>query len=156
MQITIIAVGKKPPSWIDAGVQEFSKRISGDLSLRLIEVTPVKRSKTGNTTRLLATEAARIRAVVPKDNLIIALDENGKSFTTKTLSTRLSGWMQDGQDVAIVIGGADGLDPELLQTAGETWSLSRLTLPHALVRVVLAEQIYRAWSILKNHPYHRD
>jgi 23S rRNA (pseudouridine1915-N3)-methyltransferase len=109
-----------------------------------------------NTPKLLALEADRIRAAMPKDIHVIALDERGREFGTRDLAGRIAEWARQGQDITCVIGGADGLDREFIKAADETWSLSRLTLPHALVRVLLAEQIYRACTILQNHPYHRE
>jgi len=156
MRITIVAVGKKMPAWINQGVEEYSRRTRTQLPFSIIEVASVKRNKTTSNNKILVTEANRIRQHVPAQAYKIALDEKGREFTTKKFSQRLDDWIQDGQDVAFIIGGADGLDPDLKTEANDTWSLSQMTLPHGLVRVLLAEQIYRAWSLLHNHPYHRE
>ncbi|OGT75408.1 MAG: 23S rRNA (pseudouridine(1915)-N(3))-methyltransferase RlmH [Gammaproteobacteria bacterium RIFCSPLOWO2_02_FULL_56_15] len=156
MQITLIAVGRKAPAWIKEGFETYRKRIRSPFSFKLIEVEAVRRNKSISTQKLLALEAERIRSVLPHSARVIALAEQGKDFSTRDLADRIRGWMRQGQAVALLIGGADGIDRTLLKEAGETWSLSRLTLPHALARVLLAEQIYRACSILQNHPYHRE
>jgi 23S rRNA (pseudouridine1915-N3)-methyltransferase len=156
MQISLVAVGRKAPAWINEGFESYRKRITTPCRLRLIEVEAVRRTPALNTPKLLALEADRIRAAMPKDIHVIALDERGREFGTRDLAGRIAEWARQGQDVACVIGGADGLDREFIKAADETWSLSRLTLPHALVRVLLAEQIYRACTILQNHPYHRE
>ncbi|TAJ91518.1 MAG: 23S rRNA (pseudouridine(1915)-N(3))-methyltransferase RlmH [Gammaproteobacteria bacterium] len=156
MQISLVAVGRKAPAWINEGFESYRKRITTPCRLRLIEVEAVRRTPALNTPKLLALEADRIRAALPKDIHVIALDERGREFGTRDLAGRIAEWARLGQDVACVIGGADGLDREFIKAADETWSLSCLTLPHALVRVLLAEQIYRACAILQNHPYHRE
>jgi 23S rRNA (pseudouridine1915-N3)-methyltransferase len=155
-RITIVAVGKRMPEWIQTGFAEYKKRLSHEVNLELVEVTPARRAKSTITQRLREQEGLAILDAIPARNLVIALDETGKRQTTLQLSARMQDWIEQGIDVSLIIGGADGLDDTVLASAQERWSLSDYTLPHALVRVVLIEQLYRAWSILKNHPYHRE
>ena len=140
MRVTILSVGHKMPAWIQEGFNEYAKRMPPEIRLALVELKP----------------GADILDALPKGGTIIALDERGKSVTSQGLSVMLSGWMQDGSHPVFVIGGADGLEPAVKDRADKMISLSALTLPHAMVRVVLAEQLYRAWSILARHPYHRE
>ena len=140
MRVTILSVGHKMPAWIQEGFNEYAKRMPPEIRLALVELKP----------------GADILDALPKGGTIIALDERGKSVTSQGLSVMLSGWMQDGSHPVFVIGGADGLDASVKERADKMISLSALTLPHAMVRVVLAEQLYRAWSILARHPYHRE
>lgn len=156
IRISIVAVGKRMPDWIQTGFAEYEKRLSHEVSLELIEISSARRTKSSATQKLRQEEAHAILEAVPEHSHIIALDENGKRQTTLQLSARLQDWIDQGINVSLIIGGADGLDESVLADAHERWSLSDYTLPHALVRVVLAEQIYRAWSVLKNHPYHRE
>jgi 23S rRNA (pseudouridine1915-N3)-methyltransferase len=155
-RITIAAVGRRAPGWVQAGFAEYKKRLSSAIDLKLVEVRPGPRGKTGAVDKVRRDEAAGILKAVPTDNTVIALDEKGKRQTTAKFSACLNQWINDGRDVCFIIGGADGLDPSVLDAADEVWSLSDYTLPHALVRVILAEQIYRAWSIINKHPYHRE
>jgi 23S rRNA (pseudouridine1915-N3)-methyltransferase len=156
VKLLIVAVGSRMPAWVDAAVAEYAKRIGRSVPLELVEIKPQARSGGTSAARAVAQEADRIRAALPRQAQVIALDEHGTEITTRALSQRLEGWMAEGSDVAFVIGGADGLDRELKSSAHHTLRLSSLTLPHALVRVLLAEQLYRAMSLLKNHPYHRE
>lgn len=155
MQLIIAAVGHKMPGWIETGFAEYAKRMPPDCRVVLKEIKPVDRSGSKTAETAMALERARIEAVLPKGARLIALDERGQDLTTVALSGLLSRWRQEGRDVTFVIGGADGLDPELKARAETMIRLSSLTLPHGLVRVLLAEQLYRAWSITQNHPYHR-
>ena len=155
MQLIVAAVGHKMPAWIEAGFQEYAKRMPPECRLVLKEIKPVDRAANKSAESVMAQERARIEAVLPKTGRVIALDERGTAMTTLELSQQLSIWQQHGGDVSFVIGGADGLDAEFKQNADSLLRLSNMTLPHGLVRVMLAEQLYRAWSILKNHPYHR-
>jgi 23S rRNA (pseudouridine1915-N3)-methyltransferase len=155
MRLTIVAVGQKVPDWAQTAYDDYAKRFPPELKVELKAVkTEPRASKTLDT--LLAAERQRIEAVIPKGTRIVALDERGTAVTTVALSARLTGWQLGGDDVAIVIGGPDGLDPAFKQAAHERLRLSDLTLPHAMVRVLLIEQLYRAWSITVNHPYHRE
>ncbi len=156
MRSHLIAVGKRMPAWITAGFNEYNKRLPRKLHLNLVEIAPAARTKSATVRKALAEEACRIRAAVPEDALVIALDEHGDQFNSNILSRRIASWNTLGRDLAFIIGGADGLDAELKQTVDMLWSLSTMTLPHALVRIIVVEQIYRAWTILQNHPYHRE
>ena len=144
------------PEWIDTGYAEFSKRMPPELQINLIEVTPSVRNKSTPIEKNIKEEGERIQSTIPANSKLIVLDEKGKNFSSVELSKKMEGWLPLGQDIVIVIGGADGIDPMIKQKADEKWSLSSFTLPHALVRVVIAEQLYRAWSILQGHPYHRE
>ena len=155
MQLIVAAVGHKMPAWIEAGFQEYAKRMPPECRLVLKEIKPIERSSGKNAETVMAQERIRIEAALPKGGRVIALDEHGAHMTTVQLSQQLSIWQQQGGDVSFVIGGADGLDAEFKKNADMLLRLSNMTLPHALVRVILAEQLYRAWSILRNHPYHR-
>ncbi|MGH8618711.1 MAG: 23S rRNA (pseudouridine(1915)-N(3))-methyltransferase RlmH [Burkholderiales bacterium] len=152
MKLVVAAVGHRMPPWIDEGFQEYARRMPRELRLELAAVKPAA----GAQGQDKAAEAARLRAAVPDGARLVALDERGKALTTVALAKQLARWREEGRDIAFAIGGADGLDPGLLKEADLVLSLSALTLPHAMVRVVLAEQLYRAWTILQNHPYHRE
>jgi 23S rRNA (pseudouridine1915-N3)-methyltransferase len=156
MKLLIIAVGNRMPDWVGAATDEYMKRMGRDLALELVTLRPQARTGGVNAARAMAQEAERIRAAIPRQAHLVVMDERGDNVTTRELAQRLERWMQTGRDVALVIGGADGIDPGLKTAAHETLRLSSLTLPHALARVVLAEQLYRAMSLLKNHPYHRE
>jgi 23S rRNA (pseudouridine1915-N3)-methyltransferase len=156
LKLVIIAVGTRMPGWVDAAMADYAKRMGRELLLEIIEVKPQDRAGGVPAARAMALEAERIRTAIPKQARVVALDERGADVTTRALAQRLEGWMGEGRDVAIIIGGPDGLDAEVKSKAQETLRLSSLTLPHALVRVLLAEQLYRAASLLKNHPYHRE
>ena len=155
MQLIIFAVGHKMPIWIESGFTEYSKRMPFECRISLREIKPVERSGNKNALTIMALERARIEAVIPKQTRIIVLDEQGKDLTTMQLSQLLTEWQQEGGDTCFVIGGADGLDAEFKACANLKIRISSLTLPHGIVRVILAEQLYRAWSITQNHPYHR-
>jgi 23S rRNA (pseudouridine1915-N3)-methyltransferase len=156
VKIRILAVGHKMPAWIETGYQEYAKRMPPDAALELLEIKPEKRAAGASTERIQKLEAARIAAALPEQAMLIALDERGKQLTTAEFSAQLARWMQDGAQPCFVIGGADGLDASIKQRADLSLGLSRLTLPHGLARVMLAEQLYRAVSLLKGHPYHRE
>jgi len=144
------------PAWVSTGYDEFIKRLPKEFTPLLKEIPPGRRSKNSDLKRAIEEESERILQAIPKDCLVVALDERGKSWTTRQLAEQMSDWTSSGRDIALVVGGPDGLSAEVKQRADLKWSLSALTLPHALVRVVLAEQLYRAWSLITNHPYHRD
>jgi 23S rRNA (pseudouridine1915-N3)-methyltransferase len=143
------------PIWVKAGYEEFSRRLPPECNLKLVEVPAVKRRKGLAVADMLKREGERMLRSVPPRVRILTLEREGVAWSTETLATRLLFWMREGIDVALLIGGPDGLAPACLQRADERWSLSSLTLPHGLVRVIVAEQLYRAWTTLNNHPYHR-
>ena len=155
MQLIIAAVGHKMPAWIEDGYQEYAKRMPAECRLVLKEIKPVERSGSRSAETVMAQERARIEAVLPKGGRVVALDEHGRDLTTLQLAQQLTNWQQLGGDVTFVIGGADGLDADFKKHADLLMRVSSLTLPHGMVRVLLAEQLYRAWSITRNHPYHR-
>ena len=155
MQLIIAAVGHKMPAWIEAGFAEYAKRMPPECRLLLKEIKPADRAGGRTAETVMAQERTRIEAAIPKWARIIALDERGKDITTVQLAKYLTEWQQDGRDVTFVIGGADGLDTQFKTGADLLVRISSLTLPHGMVRVLLAEQLYRAWSITQNHPYHR-
>lgn len=155
MQIHLIAVGNRMPTWVELGYQDYAKRLPPECALRLHEIPAGKRGKNADIVRLTRQEGEKMAALIPKGARVIALEVGGRAWSTEQLSARLDSWMGDGRDVALLVGGPEGLERGLSASADECWSLSPLTLPHPLVRIVLAEQLYRAWSILKGHPYHR-
>jgi 23S rRNA (pseudouridine1915-N3)-methyltransferase len=155
MQLVIAAVGHKMPAWIETGFAEYAKRMPPDCRIVLREIKPVDRSGSRSAETVMAMEKSRIEAVIPKGSRLVALDERGKDLTSAQLAKNLAQWQQGGTDVTFVIGGADGLDAQFKQQADMLLRISSLTLPHGMVRVLLAEQLYRAWSITQNHPYHR-
>jgi 23S rRNA (pseudouridine1915-N3)-methyltransferase len=156
VNIHLITVGTKMPAWVTTAYSEYAKRLPRECSLTLKEINAAQRTKNSNADKYKMEEARRLEAAIPWGARIIVLDERGQQWTTRQLSSNLEQWMQGGQDIALLVGGPDGLDKSLLQKARQKWSLSPLTLPHPMVRVVLAEQLYRAWSILQGHPYHRE
>ncbi len=156
MRLLIVAVGTRMPHWVSEGYEEFARRMPRELALELMEIKSEPRTAGKPVTALLAAEAARITQALPARCRRIVLDERGQDVTTRQLAGLLAGWMAEGEDVAFIIGGADGLAPEIKAAGHATLRLSSLTLPHALVRVLLAEQLYRATSLLRNHPYHRE
>ena len=155
MKLVVVAVGQRAPGWTQIAWEDYAKRFPPELKIELRTIKTERRvSRTLET--LYAAERQRIEAALPKDVHVVALDERGDSFTTMQLAGRLKEWQARGGDVALVIGGPDGLDPAFKRAAHERLRLSDLTLPHAMVRVLLIEQLYRAWSINANHPYHRE
>jgi 23S rRNA (pseudouridine1915-N3)-methyltransferase len=155
MHIHLIAVGTRMPAWVTEGYREYARRLPPECSLRLVEISPSKRRKTLSTERIREEEGRQQLAAIPEQALVIAMDVSGKPWSTQGLADRLQDWLQGGRDIALLVGGADGLSAACLARADLRWSLSAHTLPHALVRVVIAEQVYRAWSLLSGHPYHR-
>ena len=155
MQIQLITVGTKMPSWVQQGYEAYAKRLPRECELVLKEIPASKRAKNADIAKIISEEGERIfSSMLPNSHLVI-LDLGGKCWSTQDLSTALVRWQHLGQHVALVVGGADGLDNTLKVKAKESWCLSNLTFPHPLVRIIIAEQIYRAWSLLQNHPYHR-
>ena len=156
MLIRVVAVGTKMPAWVGAAVDDYSRRMPPDWRLEWREVRAEPRGASGHAQAWMQREAERIRAALPAGARLVVLDERGRDLDTHALAQRVAGWREDARPVAIVIGGPDGVDSALTRAADETLRLSSLTLPHPLVRVLLAEQLFRAWSILAGHPYHRD
>jgi len=155
MKLLVVAVGQRVPDWAQVAWDDYAKRFPPEIKFELRAVkTEPRGSKTLET--LYAAERERIEAVIPKGTRIVVLDERGTSLTTKALAARLQAWQEEGGDVALVIGGPDGLDPQFKAAARERIRLSDLTLPHAMARVLLVEQLYRAWSVNAGHPYHRE
>jgi 23S rRNA (pseudouridine1915-N3)-methyltransferase len=155
MRLVLVAVGTRMPAWADAAFAEYAKRMPAELRLELKAVKAEARGAK-NAGQLMTAEATRIEAAIPRGARRIALDEHGRRVTSAELAARLVAWQNDGRDAALVVGGPDGLDATLRASCDETLRLSDLTLPHALVRIVVAEALYRAWSINANHPYHRE
>lgn len=156
MKFVVVAVGRRMPHWVAAGFEEYAKRMPREARVELIEVRPEPRAGGKPAAKLLAAEGERIRAALPKDAIRVVLDERGRTVATIEFARMTAGWREEGRDVAFVIGGPDGIAPEIRREADVLLALSALTLPHPLARVVLAEQLYRALSILQNHPYHRE
>ncbi len=155
MKLTILSLGHKMPAWAQGGFEEFAKRMPPEARIELIELKPEDRSSK-SVEKLLAQEALRINAAIPKNAERVVLDERGTPLTTKLLAAWLEAWMANGVSPCFIIGSADGLAPSVKQSADKLAALSGCTLPHGMVRVMLAEQLYRAWSLLRNHPYHRE
>lgn len=155
MRIRLIAVGQKMPEWVTTGFSEYAKRLPSDCSLDLVEIPLAKRGKNVDVARAMRREGEHMLAAIGAQDIVVTLEVTGASWSTEQLATRLAGWRDQGQSVSLLVGGPEGLDNACLAKANMRWSLSSLTLPHPLVRVVLAEQLYRAWTILQNHPYHR-
>ncbi|PWG64101.1 23S rRNA (pseudouridine(1915)-N(3))-methyltransferase RlmH [Sediminicurvatus halobius] len=154
MRLRLLAVGRRPPRWVREGMESFAERLPGYLRFELVEIAPGEARRGGDVARARLQEAERLRAAAG-EACVVALDERGDAWNTDQLARRLRGWLQEGRDTAFLVGGADGLDPSCLAAAEHAWSLSALTLPHMLVRVIVAEQLYRAWTLLEGHPYHR-
>ena len=155
MQINLLAVGTRMPAWIDEGYREYARRMPRECSLVLNQIPLAQRSKSQAIERAVNEEGKRMLAALSDRQQVIALDVKGRSWSTEQLAQQLDNWKQDGRDISLLVGGPDGLATECLQRAEQVWSLSSLTLPHPLVRVLLAEQLYRAWSLNSGHPYHR-
>lgn len=155
MLLRVAAIGQRMPAWVSTGWQEYARRFPGNLRLELIELPLERRGKNPDIERLRSREGEALLAATPVGALSVALDITGRKWSTEDLSSQLENWMGSGRDVCFMIGGPDGLSPACLAAADSRWSLGPLTLPHPMVRVILAEQLYRAWSIINNHPYHR-
>jgi 23S rRNA (pseudouridine1915-N3)-methyltransferase len=156
MRISIITIGTKMPPWVSQGVEEYSKRMPRELRVEWKELPLAPRGKGSNPEKLKQKEGEQILKAIPDGDRIIALDVRGKGLSTEQLARQLSDWQMSGDNYCLLIGGPDGLSPDCLQRAERRWSLSELTMPHPLVRILLAEQLYRAWTITVNHPYHRE
>lgn len=152
----MLAIGTRMPKWVNDGYQDYARRLGRDCQLVLREIPSPRKSKSEDAGRIKRLEGQQLISAIPANAYVIALDERGKSHTTKALSEKLGNWFENYRRVVILVGGADGLSQECLAGCRERWSLSAMTFPHALVRVIVAEQIYRAYSLLNNHPYHRE
>lgn len=155
MHLLVAAVGQRMPGWVNEAWNEYTRRMPPGLGLSLREITLAKRGRNADTKRLTGIESKALFDAMPKRARIVALDVRGQSWSTEKLAVKLEEWMGDGRDVGFMIGGPDGISADIMNKVHTRWSLGPLTLPHPLVRVVLAEQLYRAWTITQNHPYHR-
>ncbi len=155
MKLRLVAVGTRMPDWVDAAFADYTRRLPAEYGFALQEIAVTPRGKNADIARLKRDEGEKLLKALPRDTRLVTLDERGVQWSTEQLAARLSAWLQDGRDVTLAIGGPDGHAPEVLARADESWGLSKLVLPHALVRVVVAEALYRAWSVNANHPYHR-
>ena len=156
MVIHFITVGQKMPKWVQEGYTEYEKRLPKACRLKLVELPMAQRGKTSSVEKYKTEEAKRILDAVPKGARLIVLDEHGQQVTTHQLAEKMEDWLSGGQDIALIVGGPDGLEKSLINQAQWKWGLSKLTMPHPMVRILVAEQIYRAWSVINNHPYHRE
>lgn len=155
MKLRIVAVGTRMPAWVEAACVEYSKRLPSAHTPELQELAVAKRSAGKSIAQVIADEDQRMLAAIRPREVVVALDQGGKSWTTEQLAANWGSWQQQGDDVCLLVGGPDGLGPDCLKRASQRWSLSELTLPHPLVRVLLFEQFYRAWTIQQGHPYHK-
>lgn len=155
MRIRLLTITHKSPSWIQEGYEEYAKRLPASCALELVEIAAEKRTANADLARIAVREGEKMLAQIKPNHRVIALDVKGKLWSTEQLSERLAEWQQDGRNIDLLVGGPEGLAAACLQKAEEKWSLSPLTFPHILVKLIVAEQIYRAHSILQNHPYHR-
>jgi 23S rRNA (pseudouridine1915-N3)-methyltransferase len=155
MRIHLISVGQRMPGWVAEGYAEYARRLPPECALKLVEIDPLRRGKSTPPALAREDEGRRILKALPKGAGVVALDVAGQCWSTETLAAHLGDWLAAGHDLALLIGGPDGLAQDCLARAGQRWSLSALTFPHPLVRVIVAEQLYRAWSLTQGHPYHR-
>ncbi|MFK0569679.1 23S rRNA (pseudouridine(1915)-N(3))-methyltransferase RlmH [Endozoicomonas sp.] len=155
MRVRLISVGSKMPGWIEEGYSEYSRRLGADVKLDLVEIPLGRRSKGADINRLQEKEASQMLAAAGSGDLVVTMEIQGKPWSTERLAENMGSWLQSGRNVSLLVGGPEGLHSSCLAKSDLRWSLSPLTLPHPLVRVVIAEQVYRAWSILHNHPYHK-
>jgi 23S rRNA (pseudouridine1915-N3)-methyltransferase len=155
MKIRLIAVGTKMPAWVTQGYQEYARRMPPDMALELCEIQPGQRGKGRDVARAMQKEGDAMLAAIAPSDYVVALEVLGKSWTTEQLSSQMESWRMNGRDIALLVGGPEGLDQRCVARADIKWSLSPLTLPHPMVRLLVSEQLYRGWSIINNHPYHR-
>lgn len=156
MHLTVAAVGTRMPGWVQQAWQEYARRFPRGMTLQLKEIPLAKRSRNADISALQQAEGAALLAAVPQGHRIVALDEGGKQWSTLELAGQMENWMREEHGVCFLVGGPDGLPPACRSQASDVWSLGRLTLPHPMVRALLAEQLYRAWTVTQNHPYHRS
>lgn len=155
MKVRLVAIGERMPGWVEEGFAEYARRLAGEIRLELVEVAAGKRTKASDLARIREAEGERMLAVLRDDDRVVALDVRGKAHTTESMAAELQRSLPEGRDIALLVGGPEGLADCALARARERWSLSALTLPHPLVRIVVAEQVYRCWTLLRGHPYHR-
>lgn len=155
MRVALIAVGTRMPGWVEQGFAEYAGRMPRECRLELVEIPAARRTDNSDLKRVRADEGARVLKAIPRDAHVIALDERGEALDSAAWSKQIAKWLASGRDTALLVGGPDGHADAVLSSAHARWSLSKLTLPHPLVRVLVAEQLYRAWTLLSNHPYHR-
>jgi 23S rRNA (pseudouridine1915-N3)-methyltransferase len=156
MKIQLIAVGTKMPDWVEKGYQEYARRFPKEMQLELLEINAGKRGKNADIKRILKKEGELTLAAIPKGNKIVTLEVTGQAWTTEKLADEMTQWQRDARNISLLIGGPEGLDPECILKSEQSWSLSALTLPHPIVRIIVAESLYRAYTLTINHPYHRD
>ncbi len=156
MKIQLIAVGTKMPDWVEKGYQEYARRFPKEMQLELVEINAGKRGKNADIKRILQKEGELTLAAIPKGNKIVTLEVTGKPWTTPQLAKEMTKWQLDARNISLLIGGPEGLAPECIKRSEQRWSLSALTLPHPLVRIIVAESLYRAFTLTINHPYHRE
>lgn len=156
MQIQLIAVGERAPAWVQEAFRDYAARLGRDCRLVLREIPPAKRGKASQSSQWCEEEGGRMLAAIPNNAHVVALDTQGRQWSSPELAAVLQRWLAAGKPVSLLVGGPDGLSAACAQRADETWSLSKLTFPHPMVRVLIAEQLYRAWSQLHHHPYHRE
>ena len=155
MRVRLIAVGSKMPKWVTEGYDEYAKRLPKDFAFELVEIPMSPRGKNTDIAKAIRKEGDAMLEAIPSNDKVIAMEVLGKEWSTEQLADQTEQWRMDGYNVSLLVGGPDGLDPRCTSRADQVWSLSRLTLPHPMVRIILAEQIYRAWTLMNNHPYHR-
>jgi 23S rRNA (pseudouridine1915-N3)-methyltransferase len=156
MQLHLISVGNRMPGWVQQGYDDYAKRLPRECELVLKEIAPDKRGKNSDLARIIKGESERMASAIPQGAHVVTLDMAGKAWTTLELAQAMKRWLESGQNIALLIGGPEGLTESTKKIARESWSLSKLTFPHPLVRILVAEQLYRAWSLLNHHPYHRE
>jgi len=156
MKIQLIAVGTKMPDWVEKGYQEYARRFPKEMQLELLEINAGKRGKNADIKRILKKEGELTLAAIPKGNKIVTLEVTGRPWTTEQLAGEMKKWQLDARNISLLIGGPEGLAPECIAKSEQRWSLSALTLPHPLVRIIVAEGLYRAYTLTINHPYHRE
>ena len=155
MRIKLISVGSRMPGWVEDGYKEYSRRLGQDIRLELVEIPLNRRGKGADVRRLQEKEASQMLAAVGQGDLVVTMEIGGRAWSTGQLADKMGDWLHSGRNISLLVGGPEGLHPNCLAQADLRWSLSPLTLPHPMVRVIVAEQVYRAWSILQNHPYHK-
>lgn len=155
MKLQLVSVGTKPPGWLSTGFEEYNKRLPAELKIQLREIPVARRSASASTQQLIDKEGEQMLACLKKDMRVVALDIEGENWSTMIMAKKMEAWQMEGQDLSFMIGGPDGMSAACGARANHRWSLSRLTLPHFLVRVLVAEQIYRCWTLMNNHPYHK-